>query len=70
VTRMSYENIAQLVHDLVKNPKSMLSRELGLSLAELKTNEINYHTKFFFRVRGVWGCRDVWNLTTTILGIK
>lgn len=35
---MSYESIAELVHDLVKNPKNMLSREQGPS-AELKKNE-------------------------------
>lgn len=37
---MSYESIAELVHDLVKNPKSISSRELGLSSAELKTSEL------------------------------
>ncbi|OLN25882.1 hypothetical protein [Desulfosporosinus metallidurans] len=44
---MSYESIAELVHDLVKNPKSMLSQELGLPLAELKTNELNIIQRVF-----------------------
>jgi len=39
VTNMSYESIAELVHDLVKNPKSISSRQLGLPSADLKTNE-------------------------------
>ncbi|MFZ3132916.1 MAG: hypothetical protein WA125_17865 [Desulfosporosinus sp.] len=37
---MNYERIAELVHDLVKNPKSILSLEQGLPGTELKTNEI------------------------------
>lgn len=37
---MSYESIAELVHDLVKNPKSISSRELGLPSVELKTSEL------------------------------
>jgi hypothetical protein len=44
---MSYESIAELVHDLVKNPKSMLSRELGLPSAGLKTNEFTIIQKVF-----------------------
>ena len=35
---MSYESIAELVHNLVKNPES-LSRENEFPSAELKTNE-------------------------------
>ena len=38
--KMSNQSIAELVHDLVKNPKSMFSRENGLPSAELKTNEV------------------------------
>ncbi|MFZ3132657.1 MAG: hypothetical protein WA125_16550 [Desulfosporosinus sp.] len=37
---MSYESIAKLVNDLVKNPESILSLEQGLPSTELKTNEI------------------------------
>lgn len=37
---MSYETIAKLVNDLVKNPKSMLSLEQELPSMELKTNEL------------------------------
>jgi hypothetical protein len=36
--RMSNQSIAELVHDLVKNPKSMLSGELR---PELKSNEFS-----------------------------
>ena len=36
---MSNQSIAELVHDLVKNPKSMFSRENGTPSVELKTNE-------------------------------
>ena len=35
---MNYDSIAKLVHDLVKNPKSMVSSEHGL-FSEHKTNE-------------------------------
>ena len=44
---MNYESIAELVHELVKDPKSMLSRELGLSSAKLKTNEFTIIQKVF-----------------------
>ena len=37
--KMSYESIAELVHELVKNPKSLTQREQGLPSAKLKTNE-------------------------------
>ena len=37
---MNYESIAELVHDLVKNPKRILSRELGLPSTELKNSEL------------------------------
>jgi len=36
---MNYEKIAEMVHDLVKNSKSMLSQEPGLSWTEIKTSE-------------------------------
>ncbi len=36
---MNHESIAQLVNNLVKNPKSILSLDHGLPSAELKTNE-------------------------------
>ena len=44
---MSYESIAELVHDLVKNPKSMLSRELGVPSAGLRMNEFTIIQKVF-----------------------
>ena len=40
VTNMSYESIAELVHDLVKKPQSISSREPGLPSAQPKTNEL------------------------------
>jgi len=40
---MSYESIAELVHDLVKNPKSMWS----LPSAELKPNELTIIQRVF-----------------------
>jgi hypothetical protein len=51
---MSYESIAELVHDLVKNSKSMLSREQRLPSAELKTNEFAIIQRVFseFEVSG------------------
>ena len=39
VIKMNYESIANMVHDLIKNPKSMLSLEHGLSWGELNKNE-------------------------------
>jgi len=36
--KMNYQNIAELVHDLVKNPKSMLSSEHRL-FPEFKPDE-------------------------------
>lgn len=44
---MNYESIAELVHDLVKYPKSMLLREHGLPSAELTTNELTIIQKVF-----------------------
>jgi len=54
VTNMNYESIAELVHDLVKNSKSMLSRELGLPSEELKTNEFTIIQRVFsdYKVSG------------------
>jgi len=48
---MSYESIAELVHNLVENPKIMLSRELG---AEPMTNESTIIQKVFsqYKVSG------------------
>lgn len=37
---MSNQSIAELVYDLVKNPKSMISLENWIPSAELKTNEV------------------------------
>lgn len=36
---MTYENIANLVHDLVKNPENILLQGQKLSNTEQKTNE-------------------------------
>ena len=44
---MSYESIAELVHDLVKNPTRTLSREIGLSSVEQKTNEFTIIQRVF-----------------------
>lgn len=44
---MSYNSIAELVHDLVKNPKSMLSLEHGLPPKDLKTNEFSIMQNVF-----------------------
>jgi len=62
---MSYESIAELVYELVKNPKSMLSRELGLSSAKLKMNEFTIIQRVFseYEVSG-----DVVALGTLPLG--
>ncbi|EGW36057.1 hypothetical protein DOT_6065 [Desulfosporosinus sp. OT] len=45
--KMSNESIAKLVHNLVKNPKSMRSREHGLPSAELNTNEFTIIQRVF-----------------------
>lgn len=37
---MNYEQIAEIVHDLIKNPKSMPLQEQELPSTELKTNEL------------------------------
>lgn len=42
---MNYESIAKLVHDLVKNPKSMLSSDHGL-LPEHNTIIQNVFSKY------------------------
>lgn len=36
---MNYEKIAEIVNDLVKNPKNISLQEQGLPSTELKTNE-------------------------------
>lgn len=48
--KMSNQTIAELVHNLVKNPKSILSRELGLPSTELKTNEFTIIQRVFSEV--------------------
>jgi len=48
--KMSNQSIAELVHELVKNPKSMLSRELGLPTEKLKTNEFSSIQRVFSRL--------------------
>lgn len=58
---MNYESIAKLVHDLAKNPKSVLSSEHGL-LPEHKTNE-------FKIIQNVFSKYEVSGDTLTI-GIK
>ena len=62
---MSYESIAEMVHDLVKNPKSMLSRAHRLPSAELKTDEFTIIQRVFseYEVSG-----DVVALGTLPLG--
>jgi hypothetical protein len=37
---MNYQKIAEIVHDFVKTPKSMLSQEPGLPWREIKTHEL------------------------------
>lgn len=51
---MNYERIAELVHKLVKNPKSLLTGELRLPSAELKMNELTTIQSVFseFEVSG------------------
>jgi len=44
---MSYQRIAELVHDLVKNPKSLTQREHGLLSTKLKTNEFTSIQRVF-----------------------
>lgn len=44
---MNYEKIAELVHDLVKNPQSMLSEEQELPSTGLKMNELKIIQKVF-----------------------
>lgn len=45
--KMNYESIAELVHNLVKNPKNMMAREHGFFSAEIKTNELTIIQKVF-----------------------
>lgn len=44
---MNHEKIAELFHNLVENPKFMLSQELGFQSTELKTNEITIIQRVF-----------------------
>lgn len=44
---LTYERIAELVYERVKNPKSVLPQELGLSFTEPKLNEIDIIKKVF-----------------------
>ena len=44
---MSYELIAQRVHELVKNPKILVSGEQGLSSGGLKINESDIIERVF-----------------------
>jgi hypothetical protein len=44
---MKYKRIAELVHELVKNPNSILSQEFGLPREELKTNEFESIRRVF-----------------------
>ena len=66
VMKMNYEKIAKLVHDLVKNPKSLLSSEQGLHSIELKTNEFTIIQRVFseYEISG-----DVATLGTLPLGL-
>jgi len=63
--RMNYEGIAELVHDLVKNPKNILSLKHTL-LPELKLNESKIIQNVFskYEVSG-----DVVTLGTLPLGL-
>ena len=51
---MSYDSIAGLVHDLVKNPKSSLSLKQELPLTKVKINELEIIQNVFskFEVSG------------------
>ena len=55
---MNYESIAKLVHDLVKNPKSMFASEPGL-IPEHNTNE-------FMIIQNVFSKYEVSGDTLTI----
>ena len=63
---MSNQSIAELVHDLVKNPKSMFSQQLRIPPVELKTNEVTIIQRVFadYEVTG-----DVVTLGTLPLGL-
>lgn len=37
---MNYEKIAEMVHNLIKTPKSMSSQEAGLPCGEINTYEL------------------------------
>lgn len=48
--KMSNQTIAELVHNLVKDPTSILSREHFLPPTELKTNEVTIIQRVFSEV--------------------
>ena len=50
VVKMNYEKIAEMVHHLVTNPKSILSQEQGLPQTELMTNEFTIIQKVFSKL--------------------
>lgn len=68
VMNMSYESIAELVHDLVKNPTSMLSREPGLPSAKLKTNEFTIIQNVFSKYEVSGGALTIGALPMGIWG--
>ena len=44
---MNYDKIAKMVHEFVKNPNSMLTKENGLAENKVKTEELSIiHTVF------------------------
>jgi len=51
---MNYQKIAEIVHDLVKTPRIMLSQKPGLPLREIKTHEFTIIQTVFskFEVSG------------------
>jgi len=65
VIKMNYEGIAELVHDIVKNPKNILSLK-HTSLLELRTKEFKIIQNVFskYEVSG-----DVVTLGTLPLGL-
>lgn len=63
---MSNQSIAELVHDLVKNPKSTFSLERGIPSAELKADELTIIQRVFseYEISG-----DALTLGTLPLGL-
>lgn len=62
---MKYESIAEQVHELVKNPKGILSLEHRAQRGELKTHEVTVIQRVFseYEVSG-----DVLTIETLPLG--